>query len=187
MPESALSTAGRGGHQSLPLAGLHLGDPPLVQDGAAEELHIEMAHSERAARRLPTHRERLRHQVVERLALSGAFAQFPGSAGERRILDFAQLGFERADLRHERAESLQLPLGLLADDLGEDVLEHDRMPAKRPNSNTGPIGQRPVPPPARARSQYGRVRRDRISRVRSPGFGGRAQKESPPPDPGRRR
>ena len=54
--------------QRLALAGPHLGDRPVVQDHAADQLDVEVALAERPPRRLAAERERLREQVVERLA-----------------------------------------------------------------------------------------------------------------------
>ena len=51
--------------QRLALAGLHLGDLALVQDDAAEALHVEVAQADGAPRRLAHGRERLRQDLVE--------------------------------------------------------------------------------------------------------------------------
>ena len=61
--------------QRLALAGLHLGDRARVQDHAADHLHVEVAHVQRAPARLADDRERLGQQLVERLALLGPLAQ----------------------------------------------------------------------------------------------------------------
>ena len=47
------------GHQGLALAGLHLGDRPLMQDHPAEELDVEVAHRHRAPPCLTHHGEGL--------------------------------------------------------------------------------------------------------------------------------
>ena len=48
-PASALRYAGKRGDQRFAFAGLHFGDLALVQHDSADQLHIEMAHAERAA------------------------------------------------------------------------------------------------------------------------------------------
>ena len=52
--------------QRLAFAGLHLGDAALVQDHAADELHVEMALPERALGGLAAGGEGLDQDVVER-------------------------------------------------------------------------------------------------------------------------
>ena len=61
--------------ERLALAGLHLGDVAAVQDHAADELHVEVAHAHRALAGLADDGERLGEQVVERLAALRALAQ----------------------------------------------------------------------------------------------------------------
>ena len=56
------------GDQRLAFAGLHFGDLALVQDHAADQLHVEMALAERAPAGLAHDRERFRQQIVQRFA-----------------------------------------------------------------------------------------------------------------------
>ena len=58
------------GRESLALAGLHLGDRPVVEHHAADHLHVVVAHAERALAGLAAEREGLVQQVVQRLALA---------------------------------------------------------------------------------------------------------------------
>ena len=53
--------------EGLALAGPHLGDLALVEDGAADQLDVEVAHPERPLHRLAGHREHLGQDVVEGL------------------------------------------------------------------------------------------------------------------------
>ena len=53
--------------ERLALAGPHLGDPALVEDGSADELDVEVAHVERPLHGFAGHREDLGQDVVERL------------------------------------------------------------------------------------------------------------------------
>ena len=64
-----VQVAGQRGDQRLALAGPHLGDLALVQHHAADELHVVVAHPERAPARLAADRERLGQEVVERRAV----------------------------------------------------------------------------------------------------------------------
>ncbi len=54
-----------GGDESLSLAGFHLGDAAFVQNHAADQLDIEMAHVELAPGHLPADGEGLGENVVE--------------------------------------------------------------------------------------------------------------------------
>ena len=63
-PVSALRRGERR-DEGLALAGLHLGDLALVEDDAADELDVEVAHAERPLHRLAGHREDLGQDVVE--------------------------------------------------------------------------------------------------------------------------
>ena len=53
--------------EGLALAGAHLGDLALVEDGAADELDVEVAHAERPLHGLAGHRRRPRADLVEGL------------------------------------------------------------------------------------------------------------------------
>ncbi len=55
-------------HQRLALAGAHLRDLALVQRDAADQLHVEVPHRQRALARLADDREGLRQDRVERRA-----------------------------------------------------------------------------------------------------------------------
>ena len=70
-----VQVAGERGHERLALAGLHLGDVAVVERHAADELHVEVAHAQRAHAGLAHGRERLGQQVVELLAALEALAE----------------------------------------------------------------------------------------------------------------
>ena len=55
---------GQSRHQRLALARTHLSDLAVMQGHTAQELHIEMAHSERAPRRFPNTGEGFDQEVV---------------------------------------------------------------------------------------------------------------------------
>ena len=65
-------------HQRLAFAGAHLGDAAFVEGQAADELHVEVPHLERALRGLANHGERFGREVVERLAGGEPLAEFVG-------------------------------------------------------------------------------------------------------------
>ena len=71
----------RGGErrdERLALAGLHLGDAALVEDDAAHELDVEVAHAQLAAADLAGGREDVRQHVVE--GLPGGACRSPALA-----------------------------------------------------------------------------------------------------------
>ena len=110
---------GEGGHQRLALAGLHLGDPALVEDHAAQELHVEVAHAHGPHRGLPHHGEGLRQEVVQCLALIRqevvqCLALSEPVLEQGRLLPQLLVGhglvsgLETVDLGHHRPHLLQL-------------------------------------------------------------------------------
>ena len=69
---------GQGGDERLAFAGAHLGDLAVVQHDAADKLHVEMAHMQRALGGLAHDRERLGQQLFQRRALRDTVAEFLG-------------------------------------------------------------------------------------------------------------
>ncbi len=66
---------GQSGDQRLSFPGHHLGDISAVQDHAAHQLNVKVAHVEIAAARLPRSGERFGQEVLERLARVPTLAQ----------------------------------------------------------------------------------------------------------------
>ena len=130
-------------HQGLALAGLHFGDSTPVQNGAPEELHVEMAHSQGAPRSFAANRKHLGHEVLKRLAVVSAGTERSDPVREPPVLKFADCGLESPDLGDQRFEPLQFPVGFLPDDLGEEVLKQSSEPGKP--VNLAVCGQSDVP------------------------------------------
>ncbi len=61
-----VEVGGQGGDEGFALAGLHFGDFALVEDGAADDLDVEVAHADDALAGLADDGEGLRQQRVER-------------------------------------------------------------------------------------------------------------------------
>ena len=104
------------GDERLALTGLHLGDPPEVQRGAAHDLDVEVALTEDPLAGLADGREGLGEEVVEVLdpllpvRADGVEAR-PELGGERAQLVVGaalHLRLERGDLRNDRLEHLEL-------------------------------------------------------------------------------
>ncbi len=81
------------GDERLALARAHLGDLAVVQHHSADELHVEGAHADRAARGLAGGRECFRKDLIERFAGDEARAQLVGA----RAKAFVALRGERSD------------------------------------------------------------------------------------------
>ena len=75
--------------EGLALAGLHLRDAPLVQDGRADQLDIELAHGQRPLHGLAGHGEDFGQRVVQRflegrvLARAALLAELASALGLR--------------------------------------------------------------------------------------------------------
>src|SRR6185436_19588106 len=65
----------KGRDQGLSLTCLHFGDAALMENHAANELHVEMAHVQFSAGHLPTDREGFRENIVKGVAGSQALLE----------------------------------------------------------------------------------------------------------------
>ena len=109
----------QGGNQGLALAGAHLRDLALVQDRAADQLHIEVAHAQHPLAGLAHHREGLRHQLVQGLAFIQALAEQPSLPAQLGIAHLLVFRLQRIDLRHQAIEPLHQPLIAAAENARE--------------------------------------------------------------------
>ena len=119
-----VEVGGKGGHEGLALAGSHLRDAPFVKHLAADELHVEVAHLERAPPRLAHDRECFGDQGVERLSGLPPAAQGRGDARELRVAPFPQAGLELVDRGHGTAIAAQQALVARPDHPAQDVRHH---------------------------------------------------------------
>jgi hypothetical protein len=83
--------------QRLALAGLHLGDAPVVQDHPTDELDVEVAHAHRAFPGLADQAEALVQQILERLAVASPLAQAVGCLPELLVAEVLELLLEAVD------------------------------------------------------------------------------------------
>ncbi len=85
------------GDERLALTRSHFRDIAVVQDHAADELHIEGPQTQRPYGGLASHRESLCKQIVERFAVGIALAEFvrPGLQGV--VVERLQALLERID------------------------------------------------------------------------------------------
>ena len=82
----------------LAFARAHLRNLSLVQDHAAHELDVEVAHPQRAAGRLAHRRERLRHQVVERFPVGVALPELARQSPQLGVGQRSEVILDRVDL-----------------------------------------------------------------------------------------
>ena len=107
--------------QGLALAGPHLGDRAVVEDHATDQLDVVVALAGGAARGLAAERERLRQQVVERLAVAGALAQVVGLGAQLLVGERFHLRLIAIDRLRALLVGLELPPLPRAQGLGYQV------------------------------------------------------------------
>ena len=65
-----IQISGQRGDQRFAFAGFHFGDVAFVQHHAADQLHVKMAHFQKAPARFPHQRKGRNHGGLQRLAAS---------------------------------------------------------------------------------------------------------------------
>ena len=110
--------------QRLAFAGLHLGDLALVQDHAADELHVEMPLADGALGRLADGRERRHQDVVERLALGEFLLEGFGARAKLVVGKLDQFRLERVDGVDPRLILAHAPVIGGAEKLAGDSTDH---------------------------------------------------------------
>ncbi len=114
--------------QRLAFAGLHLGDPAVVQDHAADELDVEMALAERPLGGFAAGGERRYQDIVERLAVLELLLELGGAGPQRLVGELLQLFFQRIDLRNARLIGLDPALVGRAENLAGERANHLGIP-----------------------------------------------------------
>ena len=118
--------------QRLAFAGAHLRDLAVVQDHAADQLDVEVAHAERALGGFAANGERFRQQLVEHLCklLAGgrfggdSFAKLHGLGAQRVVRQCGERGLQGVDSLDDFPVLLQQSLIATAEYAGQDFLEH---------------------------------------------------------------
>ncbi len=113
--------------QRLAFAGAHLGDLALVQHHAADQLHVEVTHAERAARRLAHRGERVRQQVCDGLAARQTLAEFVGLALELIVAQRLERVFQCVRPSDALVIAVQQPLIAAAEQLGKPIGHVDKL------------------------------------------------------------
>ena len=97
-----------------------------MQDGAADELHVEVPHVQNAASGLAADGERFNQQVIQRLAVGDPLLEFHGFLGEFGVGELLESGFEVVDGGDKRAEPLNFAFVPGPEDFRKSGVEHGR-------------------------------------------------------------
>jgi hypothetical protein len=98
-----VEVGGERGDQRLAFAGAHLGDLALVEHRAADQLHVEVTHAQRALARLADNGKGLRLDRFQRFALGQTLAELRGL---RRQLGVDHRGIFRFEGAYAPGEAL---------------------------------------------------------------------------------
>ena len=109
------------GDDRLSFAGLHLGDPPLMEEDAAHDLHVERPLAEDAVGCLAHAGIRLGEDVVEGLARRQSFLEDVGPGAHIRVGHGPVLVRERIHALHGGHDFSDLSLAVGAENLGDDA------------------------------------------------------------------
>ncbi len=125
----------QGGDQGLAFAGLHLRDPAVVQDHSADQLHVEVALTQRSLGGFATGRECRDQNVVEGLALRQFLPELHGPGPQRLVGELFKLRFQRVDLGHARLVGLDPALVGRAENLAGERANHAGIPFRTLNAS----------------------------------------------------
>ncbi len=97
------------GYEGLAFPGLHLRDLSLVQHDTADELHVEVAHTERPFGHLAHHGKGLGKDIVERFPVFEPLFELLGLGPQGSVREAGNPLLERVDLVHQHLNALQFP------------------------------------------------------------------------------
>jgi hypothetical protein len=104
--------------QRLAFAGAHFGDLPVVQDHAADQLDVEVAHAQAFAG-LANDGEGFRQQRIQRLTIGRTGLEFGRLAAQALVGQRADTCFQRVDLADNLRVLLDQPIIAAAENLLE--------------------------------------------------------------------
>jgi len=114
----------KGRDQRLAFAGLHLGDIALMQDHAADQLHVEMPLAEGTFGRLAHGGEGRHQKVVEGLAVGERLPEFRGARFQRLVRQGRDFGLKGVDGVDTRLVPLDPPIVGGAEKLAGERADH---------------------------------------------------------------
>ena len=116
----------QGRYQGLAFASPHLGDAAVVEDHAADELDVEMAHAEGALASLADHGEGLLEQIVQAGSGRQAIPELGGLGTECHVRKLGHLRLQGGDLGDHLGHLLHQPVVAATEDLFEQIRDHVR-------------------------------------------------------------
>jgi len=105
--------------QGFPLTGAHLGDFSLVQDDAAEQLHIEMPLTEHPLSCLADDGKGLGQELIKAFALCQTFFELHGFCRQRDIVQDLDFRLQTVNPGNERLKLFEIPVVTAAENLCE--------------------------------------------------------------------
>ena len=106
-----VEVGGQNLHQGLAFAGLHLGDPALVQNDAADDLDRVGPHVQHTAGGLPAGGEGLGQQILQSLAIFVPGLQLRGLGLQRLLVQSLIVLLQGQNPVHQRLYFFYFPLG----------------------------------------------------------------------------
>ena len=104
------------GHEGFAFAGFHFGNSALVQNDAADNLHIKVLHSEHSPRALAANRESIGQNIVKRFACGKPVFQNLCLGNKLFVAHFAVFIFKRHNLVCGFLYPLNFFCGIIAED-----------------------------------------------------------------------
>jgi hypothetical protein len=98
-----------------------------MQDDAADQLDIEMAHAERSDRCLSSDGKRLRQKAFERFTVGMALFEFGGFRAEFSVREFFDASFQLIYTDHNLTHPFDLTLILRTEDFLEYGGDHNEI------------------------------------------------------------
>ena len=95
-----------------------------MQHHAADELHVEVALTERALRGLANGRESRHENGIERGAVRDLFLEFLGASAQFVVAELLDFGLERVDLLDPRIIAAHTPIVGRAEDFTGEGADH---------------------------------------------------------------
>ena len=105
-----VEVAGQHGHQRLAFAGFHFGDPALMQDDAAHELHRIGPHPQHPVGGLPHGGKGLGQQVVQRFAAFQPLFELVGFCLKLLVGESLVFRLQRQNFVHRGLNFLDFPV-----------------------------------------------------------------------------
>ena len=112
------------GHEGLPFTRLHFRNAALVQDHAADQLHVEVPHVQLPAGHFPADGKGLGEDVIDGFSVGQPFLERLGLVRQGLIGEGSQSGFQAVDALDERHQGLDFTVILAAEDQIEYLRQH---------------------------------------------------------------